>query len=121
MVFSELCDRLRERLIHPLPGERAHNMFRAQPVGDVRPRFSHMDPPRPGGVLILLYDDGGTVKFPLIKDRIIQAPMADRSACLAEKPSRAKMPSRLRYASARRRSAYIEVKLPYLVNSATSM
>ena len=67
MVFSELCDRLRERLIHPLPGERAHNMFRAQPVGDVRPRFSHMDPPRPGGVLILLYDDGGTVKFPLIK------------------------------------------------------
>ena len=50
----------------PLPGERAHNIFRATPVGDVRPLFDHSSPPRPGGVIILLYDHEG-VRFPLIK------------------------------------------------------
>lgn len=50
----------------PLPGERAHDIFRATPVGDVRPVFEHPTPPRPGGVIILLYEDGG-VRFPLIK------------------------------------------------------
>lgn len=67
MTFHELCRRLKERLMRPLPGEHAHNMFRAQPVGDVRPLFDHKHPPRPGGVLILLYDDSGVIKFPLIK------------------------------------------------------
>lgn len=51
----------------PLPGEKAHDVFRARPVGDVRPLFGHMNPPRPGGVLILLYEDQGVIKFPLIK------------------------------------------------------
>ena len=67
MNFDELCHRLKVRLTRPLPGEHAHNMFRAQPVGDVRPLFDHKHPPRPGGVIILLYDDAGAIKFPLIK------------------------------------------------------
>jgi 8-oxo-dGTP pyrophosphatase MutT (NUDIX family) len=58
---------LRERLLHPLPGGDAHESFRAQPVGDVKPLFSHKNPPRPGGVLILLYEEDGIIKFPLIK------------------------------------------------------
>jgi 8-oxo-dGTP pyrophosphatase MutT (NUDIX family) len=67
MNFTELCLALKERLAMPLPGEKAHNMFRAKPVGDVRPLFDHQHPPRPGGVLILLYEDQGVIKFPLIK------------------------------------------------------
>jgi 8-oxo-dGTP pyrophosphatase MutT (NUDIX family) len=67
MLFRELCDRLKDRLMLPLPGEQAHNTFRAQPVGDVRPRFEHKHPPRPGGVTVLLYEDAGDIKFPLIK------------------------------------------------------
>jgi 8-oxo-dGTP pyrophosphatase MutT (NUDIX family) len=67
MDFNEFCLRLRDRLAMPLPGGTAHDIFRAKPVGDVRPRFDHKAPPRPGGVLILLFDDGGLFKFPLIK------------------------------------------------------
>lgn len=51
----------------PLPGGEAHAIFRATPVGDVRPRFDHNHPPRPGGVIILLYEEEGMFKFPLIK------------------------------------------------------
>lgn len=51
----------------PLPGSKAHALFRAKPVGDVRPLFDHKVPPRPGGVIILLYEDHGVFKFPLIK------------------------------------------------------
>ncbi|MDQ2656481.1 MAG: CoA pyrophosphatase [Bacteroidota bacterium] len=67
LPFDELCVFLKERLKQPLPGHHAHDRFRATPVGDVRPRFVHNYPPRPGGVIILLYDDEGTVRFPLIK------------------------------------------------------
>lgn len=38
-----------------------------KPVGDVRPLFDHKDPPRAGGVIILLYEDEGIVRFPLIR------------------------------------------------------
>jgi len=51
----------------PLPGQEAHAIFRAKPVGDVRPPFDHKLPPRPSGVIILLYEESGVVKFPLIK------------------------------------------------------
>lgn len=51
----------------PLPGGKAHDVFRAKPVGDVRPLFDHRHPPRPGGVMILLYEEGGAIRFPLIK------------------------------------------------------
>jgi len=67
MDFAELCYRLKERLTQPLPGQEAHHVFRAKPLGEVRPLISHKVPPRPGGVIILLYEEGGQVKFPLIK------------------------------------------------------
>lgn len=41
--------------------------MRAQPTGNLRPVFKSENPPRPGGVLILLYEMNGVVKFPLIK------------------------------------------------------
>jgi 8-oxo-dGTP pyrophosphatase MutT (NUDIX family) len=65
--FSLLCSQLKHRLSEALPGEQAHNIFRATPVGDVRPLFSHQDPPRAGAVLLLLYEDNGIIKFPLTK------------------------------------------------------
>jgi 8-oxo-dGTP pyrophosphatase MutT (NUDIX family) len=67
MSFDEFCLRLKARLAMPLPGEKAHDVFRAKPVGDVRPLFDHRHPPKPGGVLILLYEDEGAIRFPLIK------------------------------------------------------
>jgi 8-oxo-dGTP pyrophosphatase MutT (NUDIX family) len=65
--FTRLCLMLKERLSHALPGQHAHDIFKATPVGDVRPLFDHKHPPRPGGVIILLYEDEGVIKFPLIK------------------------------------------------------
>jgi 8-oxo-dGTP pyrophosphatase MutT (NUDIX family) len=42
--------------------------MRALPVGDLTPRFDHSLPPKPGGVIILLYQDAtGSIRFPLIK------------------------------------------------------
>ena len=67
MKFSELCLKLNDRLLLSLPGQEAHDIFRATPVGDVRPLFDHKHPPRPGGVIILLYEHGGDIRFPLIK------------------------------------------------------
>jgi len=67
MNFSEWCLRLKDQLALPLPGQTAHDIFRATPVGDVKPRFDHKHPPRPGGVIILLYEDGNSIRFPLIK------------------------------------------------------
>jgi 8-oxo-dGTP pyrophosphatase MutT (NUDIX family) len=65
--LEQLRIALTERLKLPLPGGDAHEHFRAHPVGDVRPLFDHKLPPKPGGVIILLYDDHGTIKFPLTK------------------------------------------------------
>ena len=68
MNFCEIIDRLKDRLLDPLPGDSAHAPMRAIPIGDLIPRFDHSLPPKPGGVLILLYeDDAGSIRFPLIK------------------------------------------------------
>lgn len=66
MDFDALCSQLEARLAMPLPGEKAHDLFRATPVGDVRPAIRHQDPPRPGAVILLLYDSAD-IRFPLIK------------------------------------------------------
>lgn len=66
-MFDELITRLEDRLKFPLPGALAHDVMRAIPVGPVIPNFKHEVPPKPGGVLILLYEDDSRVKFPLIK------------------------------------------------------
>ena len=67
MTLHQLTEKLIDRLKLPLPGGDAHEPFRALPVGDVRPLFNHKLPPKPGGVIILLYEEGGEIKFPLTK------------------------------------------------------
>jgi 8-oxo-dGTP pyrophosphatase MutT (NUDIX family) len=60
-------EKLAERLTQPLPGAPAHEVARAESIGDLRPIFEHSFPPRPGSVLILLYPDGNRICFPLTK------------------------------------------------------
>jgi 8-oxo-dGTP pyrophosphatase MutT (NUDIX family) len=66
-MYSQLIDNLSKRLTTALPSARAHDPLRAIPVGNVLPKFEHKSPPRPGSVLILLYEHEGRVRFPLIK------------------------------------------------------
>ncbi len=56
---------LAQRLKESLPGASAHEPLRAVPVGTLTPRFEHKLPPRPGSVLILLYQEDDQIKFPL--------------------------------------------------------
>lgn len=65
--FEKLVFQLEDRLKRPLPGPQAHERMRAVPVGNTIPRFTHKIPPKPGGVLIVLYPDKGKIWFPLIK------------------------------------------------------
>jgi 8-oxo-dGTP pyrophosphatase MutT (NUDIX family) len=67
MNWSALIEQLEERLTQPLPGGIAHEPLRATPTGLIKPKFEHKVPPKPGSVLILLYEDGGGLKFPLTK------------------------------------------------------
>jgi 8-oxo-dGTP pyrophosphatase MutT (NUDIX family) len=50
-----------------LPGDKAHEPLRATPTGLIKPKFEHLLPPKPGSVLILLYQHEGKLKFPLTK------------------------------------------------------
>lgn len=59
--YNLLADRLKQ----PLPGPIAHEPLRAVSIGTIKPKFEHKLPPRPGSVLILLYQDGDQIKFPL--------------------------------------------------------
>ncbi len=67
MELHSLALKLTERLKAPLPGVLAHDLLRATPIGDMIPNFSHKSPPRPGSVIILLYEQDGQIKFPMIK------------------------------------------------------
>src|SRR5882762_11445477 len=67
MNLVSLSEKLSIRLAQPLPGSVAHEPMRATPVGPIRPKFEHKLPPKPGSVLILLYEDEGQIKFPLTK------------------------------------------------------
>ena len=66
-MYSSLITNLVQRLKLELPSALAHEPMRAIPVGTLRPKLKMDTPPRPGSVLILLYEEGGVVKFPLIK------------------------------------------------------
>lgn len=66
MNISDLSVKLNERLSQTLPGDSAHAVLRAVSAGGVMPSFTHKLPPRPGGVLILLYPEGDSIHFPLI-------------------------------------------------------
>jgi 8-oxo-dGTP pyrophosphatase MutT (NUDIX family) len=67
MNWPALIEQLEERLKQPLPGAAAHEPLRATPTGLIKPKFEHKVPPKPGSVLILLYEDNGRLKFPLTK------------------------------------------------------
>ncbi len=67
MNLEDFSIRLKQRLSGSLPGDFAHATLRATPLGSTMPLFNHQLPPRPGGVLILLYEQEGIIKFPLIK------------------------------------------------------
>lgn len=62
----EWINALEERLTQPLPGEMAHAAFRAVPDDVARDRYRHEGAPRPGSVLVLFFESGGEVHFPLI-------------------------------------------------------
>jgi 8-oxo-dGTP pyrophosphatase MutT (NUDIX family) len=66
-TLSSVTAFLQQRLSRALPGASAHELMRAQPVGNLRPIFKNEVSPRPGGVLILLYEKNGEIYFPLIK------------------------------------------------------
>jgi 8-oxo-dGTP pyrophosphatase MutT (NUDIX family) len=66
MDLHWLMSRLSERLKAPLPGSQAHETLRATPLGGI-PSFVHKAPPKPGSVIILLHEEAGIIKFPLIK------------------------------------------------------
>lgn len=66
-MYASLIKTLSERLKLELPSALAHDPLRAVPVGPFKPKFKSDAPPRPGSVLILLYEDEGDIKFPLIK------------------------------------------------------
>ncbi len=67
IMYSALVKNLIERLKLELPSALAHDPLRAIPVGPLKPKFKTDLPKRPGSVLILLYEDDGEIKFPLIK------------------------------------------------------
>jgi 8-oxo-dGTP pyrophosphatase MutT (NUDIX family) len=65
MTLSELVPLIKDRIAKGLPGPAAHEPLRAVPSGQLRPKFEHRMPPKPGSVLILLYEEEGVIKFPL--------------------------------------------------------
>lgn len=67
MDLLQLVEKLEQRLTLALPGALAHEPMRAVPVGTLFPEFEHKLPPKPGSVLILLYPDEGSIRFPLTK------------------------------------------------------
>lgn len=67
MSLTELITGLDKRLKDPLPGAAAHELLRARPVSGQFPDFGHKLPPKPGSVLILLYEENGVIKLPLTK------------------------------------------------------
>ncbi len=67
MLLDELKSKLSAQLKQPLPGSLAHEPMRAKSIGNVIPNFEHKLPPKPGSVLILLYEENGIIKFPLTK------------------------------------------------------
>lgn len=64
--LPELAEKLAHRLSQPLPGELAHAPFRAVTDEVARNRYQHEGTPRPGSVLVLFFESGDEMYFPLI-------------------------------------------------------
>ena len=67
MELDALTDFLRKRLTEPLPGVAATQQMSARLANGSRIRMNHEAPPKEGSVMILLYPDEQTVRFPLIQ------------------------------------------------------
>ena len=67
MNLTEISKKLEQRLKLPLPGASAHEPMRATAIENLIPKFEHKLSPKPGGVLLLLYEEEGVIRFPLTK------------------------------------------------------
>ncbi|WP_420315953.1 NUDIX hydrolase [Ekhidna sp.] len=67
MNFDELTSFLEKRVQNSLPGDFAHQKMKPKLPSGAPLKMTHATPPRKGGVLILLYEDDGMVRFPLIE------------------------------------------------------
>lgn len=68
MTFESLIQDLELRLGQELPAALAHDAMRATRADKTPIQFNHSVPPRPGAVLLLLYQGvDGAINFPLIK------------------------------------------------------
>jgi len=65
--FDEFIKKLTSTLQGDLPGALAHEVMRAVPIGSFKLKFEYPTPPKPGSVLILLYQKEGKIFFPLTK------------------------------------------------------
>ncbi|WP_424961522.1 NUDIX hydrolase [Ekhidna sp.] len=67
MNFDELTSFLEKRVQQPMPGDVAHQRMKPKMANGAPLKLKHATPPRKGGVLILLYEEEGSVRFPLIQ------------------------------------------------------
>ena len=67
MNFDELTSFLEKRVQQPMPGGLAHQKMKPKMANGAPLKMKHATPPRKGGVLILLYEEDGMVRFPLIQ------------------------------------------------------
>lgn len=67
MNFDELTRFLEKRIQLSMPGDDAHQIMKPVLSNGAPLKLKHATPPRKGGVLILLYEDEGEIRFPLIQ------------------------------------------------------
>ena len=67
MQLDDLSLYLTNRLREPLPGLEASKLMSARLTNGSRIRMNHERPAKEGSVMILLYQDDATVRFPLIQ------------------------------------------------------
>lgn len=65
--MQDFYEKMRRRLQQPLPGEVSHLKMLPTLNGGQRVKFRNETPARRGAVLILLYEEKGEIKFPLIQ------------------------------------------------------
>ena len=67
MKLASLSQFFEDRLKREMPGESAHDQMKPMLQNGSGIRFNHKKKAKEGGVLILLYEEDGIVKFPLIE------------------------------------------------------
>lgn len=67
MDLESVSGFLKQRMTDPLPGPDASDLMSARMKMNDRSMFNYKQPPKPGSVLILLYELDGEVRFPLIQ------------------------------------------------------